>query len=79
MLDWWTLSEDRNDLGDLQKNLHWAFFLVNVAFFIQLIRWGQKDMEILKTLEEAHGSSGKAEDKAAADILGFIGTLPRSG
>ncbi|KAE9365014.1 hypothetical protein N431DRAFT_430584 [Stipitochalara longipes BDJ] len=79
MLDWWTVSEDRNDMSDLQRNLHWPFFLVNLAFFIQLIRRGRKDTEILKTLEEAHGTSGEAEGKVAADVLRFIGRLPHIG
>jgi hypothetical protein len=35
-LDWWTLSQELNDMGDLQRNVHWPRFLLMLPFSIGL-------------------------------------------
>ncbi|KAH6674700.1 hypothetical protein B0J14DRAFT_479030 [Halenospora varia] len=70
MLTWWTLSEDRNDMGNLQTNLHWPFVLINMAFFILLLESGEKD--VLDALEKAHEGNGENDAKIAEAIIAFI-------
>ncbi|KAH8660953.1 hypothetical protein BGZ60DRAFT_566618 [Tricladium varicosporioides] len=70
MLTWWTLSEDRNDMGNLQSNLHWPFILVNMAFFILLMESGEKD--VLVALEKAHEGNGDDDVKVAEAVVAFI-------
>jgi hypothetical protein len=72
MLDWWTLSEDRNDMGDLQRNLHWPMFLINVAFFVGCFDIGKEDKELLGELDTAHGEVGDRDIKVAEDVIGFL-------
>jgi hypothetical protein len=72
MLDWWTVSEDRNDMGDLQRNLHWPMFLVNVAFFLRCLIIGKEDEELLKELDIAHKEVGNGDVKVVQDIIKFL-------
>lgn len=72
MLDWWTLSEDRNDMGDLQKNLHWPMFLVNVGFFLELLRIGEKDGEVTEEVERAHDGDGEGDLKVAEEVRAYL-------
>lgn len=72
MMDWWTLSEDRNDMGDLQRNLHWPMFLVNVGFFLGLLGVGKGDEEFLGEIERVHGGSGGSERKVAEDVVQWL-------
>ncbi|MGK2896122.1 MAG: hypothetical protein ACSLEY_00765, partial [Candidatus Saccharimonadales bacterium] len=72
MTDWWTLSEDRNDLGDLQRNLHWPMFLLNVAFFVRLLEIGERDQELLVELEKAFGEKDENQFKVAQDVIAFL-------
>jgi hypothetical protein len=71
MVDWWTLSEDRNDLGDLQKNLHWPLLLVNTAFFIALLTMPEEDIELKNAIEDSHEvTSGERQTSEA--IVGYF-------
>jgi hypothetical protein len=72
MLDWWTLSEDRNDMGDLQRNLHWPMFLINVAFFVRCFTIGKEDKELLDELDSAHNEVGNWNIKVATDVVRFL-------
>ncbi|KAN0102655.1 hypothetical protein V8E51_010968 [Hyaloscypha variabilis] len=72
MLDWWTVSEDRNDMGDLQRNLHWPMFLINVAFFMKCFSIGEKDKELLDDLDAAHNGVGDGDVKVAEDVIRFL-------
>jgi hypothetical protein len=73
MLDWWTLSEDRNDMGDLQRNIHWPMFLINVAFFVGCFSIGEGgDKELLDELDNAHNEVGDEEVKVAKDVVKFL-------
>lgn len=69
MMDWWTLSEDRNDMGDLQRNLHWPMFLVNVAFFVELLK--TRDEEMLGEAEKAHGED-ENERRTSEKVAEFL-------
>lgn len=71
MMDWWTLSEDRNDMGDLQRNLHWPMFLVNVAFFVELLQ--TEDKEVIGEVEKAHGEDGN-ERNTAEKVVEYLKT-----
>jgi hypothetical protein len=71
MMDWWTLSEDRNDMGDLQRNLVWPMFLVNVAFFVELLKTG--DQEMIEEIEKAHVED-ENEMKSAQNVVDFLMT-----
>jgi hypothetical protein len=73
ILDWWTLSEDRNDMVDLQRNFHWPLFLVNVAFFLECFRIGMEgDSEIVRELDKVHQEVGNEDLKVAGDVVGFL-------
>jgi hypothetical protein len=58
MMTWWTISEDRNDMGDLQSNLHWPFLLINTAFYISLLTMPEKDLELVNIIEKSQKISG---------------------
>ena len=74
LLDWWTLSEDRNDMGDLQRSLHWPLFLANVAFFLECLRLGMEgDGEMLRELDRVHEEVGNEDLKVAGDVVRFLG------
>lgn len=72
MLDWWTVSEDRNDMSDLQRNLHWPMFLVNVAFFLRCLIIGKEDEELLEELDIAHKEVGNGDVNVAQDVIKFL-------
>ncbi|KAE8447850.1 hypothetical protein EG329_010079 [Mollisiaceae sp. DMI_Dod_QoI] len=72
MLDWWTLSEDRNDMADLQRNMHWPLLLVNCAFFLKCMTIGKEDKDLLKGLEEVHEEVGEGDLKVARDVVEFL-------
>ena len=76
MMDWWTLSEDRNDFGDLQKNLQWPLFFINVAFFLELLR--TEDDELMNELERAQGVGRSlptdSEVKTAIEVMEYLRT-----
>jgi hypothetical protein len=72
MLDWWTVSEDRNDMGDLQRNLHWPMFLINISFFLGCFILGKEDKELLEGLDAAHNEVGDGDVKVSKDVLGFL-------
>lgn len=77
MLEWWTLSEDRNDMSDLQRNLHWPMFLLNVAFFLGC--FGIAEMEGHKErvdgLEVAHREVRTEGVKVAENVAGFLRSM----
>jgi len=70
LMNWWTVSEDRNDMGDLQTNLQWAFLLVNLAFFVKLLKEGGGG--IVREVEGEHDGAGgdnRAIAKKVVDCL----------
>ena len=73
MMNWWTVSEDRNDMGDLQTNLQWAFLLVNLAFFVKLLKEGGP--EVVKQVEAGHEGSGIDSQTIAGKVVDQLGTL----
>ncbi|KAH0563337.1 hypothetical protein GP486_002099 [Trichoglossum hirsutum] len=74
MMDWWTVSEDRNDLGDLQRNLQWPFVLVNLAFFIALLTLPETDPELVAAVAAAQKVTGN-EKEVAEDVVAFLKLL----
>ncbi|KAF4628697.1 hypothetical protein G7Y89_g9449 [Cudoniella acicularis] len=72
MLEWWTLSEDRNDLGDLQSNFHWPIFLINTAFFILLLEMTRDERDILEELEKEHEGDREADMEVAEGVVRFV-------
>ena len=70
VLDWWTLSEDRNDMDGLQRNFQWPLFLVNVAFFLRCFEL--EDGRLLQGLEEAHEMVGNEDLKVAGEVVEFL-------
>jgi hypothetical protein len=72
MLDWWTLSEDRNGMGDLQKNLHWPMFLINAGFYLEVFSIGKVDEEMLGQVSGKHEPSGEEDMKAAKEIGTYL-------
>jgi hypothetical protein len=73
MMNWWTVSEDRNDMGDLQSNLQWAFLLVNLAFFVKLLKDGGP--EVVKQVEAGHERAGSDSQAIAGKVVDRLGTL----
>ncbi|KUJ14236.1 uncharacterized protein LY89DRAFT_649943 [Mollisia scopiformis] len=72
MLDWWTVSEDRNDMADLQKNLYWPMLLVNCAFFLECLKMEKEDDDLVKGLAEVHGEGEEGDAKVANDVVNFL-------
>jgi len=75
IMDWWTLSEDRNDLCDLQKNLHWPFVLINTTFFIQLFDQWKEGGKLATEVSRAQGRSDENEKGIAQEVVGFLQRL----
>jgi len=71
MMNWWTVSEDRNDMGDLQANLQWAFLLVNLAFFVKLLKEG--GLEMVKQVEAGHEGAGSDSQAIAGKVVDYLG------
>ncbi|KAH0539048.1 hypothetical protein FGG08_004394 [Glutinoglossum americanum] len=74
MIDWWTISEDRNEMVDLQKNLHWSLLLINISFYISLLTSPEKDTELVDAIESMQVVTGH-ESKIAEDVVGFFKQL----
>jgi hypothetical protein len=72
MLDWWTINEDRNDMVDLQKNLHWPMLLVKCAFFLRFLKMEKEDPELVRGVEEVHGVGNEGDVKVAKDVVEFL-------
>lgn len=70
VLDWWTLSEDRNDMDGLQRNFQWPLFLVNVTFFLRCFEL--EDGRLMQGLEEAHEAVGNEDLKVAGEVVEFL-------
>ena len=65
VVDWWTLSEDRNDLYDLARNLQAAFFLINIAFFLALGEaMGESE---LKAVARMHAGAGEDVERVGKE------------
>jgi hypothetical protein len=67
MMNWWTVSEDRNDMGNLQRNLQWAFLLVNLAFFVKLLKDGGP--EVIRQVEAGQEGAGDDSQTIAAKVV----------
>ena len=46
IVTWWTTAEDLNDMGDQHKNLYSSFVLISIAFFLALLRTGEKERDL---------------------------------
>lgn len=75
IIDWWTLSEDRNDRGDLQKNLQWCMFFVNMSFFLALMDTGLYDVELIIGIEKMQQVASEENVKIAGDVFKFFKDL----
>ena len=73
MMNWWTVSEDRNDMGDLQTNLQWALLLVNLAFFVKLLKEGGP--EVVREVEMGHKGAGRDSLSIAERVVDYLGGL----
>jgi hypothetical protein len=71
VMNWWTLSEDRNDAEDLQGNLQWCFTLINVAFFLELFRLKAEGLDI-KDVESAHSKEGDCDREVVESVAQFL-------
>lgn len=72
IMDWWSLSEDRNDFGDLQKNMQWCFVLINAAFFISLLRVREQEGLEISGIEDAHGKLSESNETVAENFVQFF-------
>ncbi|KID80894.1 hypothetical protein MGU_11689 [Metarhizium guizhouense ARSEF 977] len=73
LMTWWTLAEDRNELGDQHKNLHGSFVLISTAYFLQLLRKGEQTGELLNAIDAAHIKGATEEDNnCAQDFVDFL-------
>jgi hypothetical protein len=73
IMDWWTLSEDRNDAEDLQTNLQWCFILINIAFFLELLRLKAEGMDI-EDVENAHLRDG-CDMETVGNVVAFLKSM----
>lgn len=71
VMDWWTLSEDRNDLGDLARNLQWGFVLINTAFFIALMR-SEHFTRVQSRVEKVHAGSSGSNKEVAENFVQYL-------
>jgi hypothetical protein len=72
IIDWWSISEDRNDFSDLQKNLQWCFVLINAAFFISLLRLRELEELGIDSIEEAHSELSESNQAVAQKVVRFF-------
>lgn len=72
MLTWWSIAEDRNEMGDQHKNLHGSFVLISTAFFLALLRQGSKDEELIQAIELAHRPSSGDDETYAWNLVDFL-------
>jgi hypothetical protein len=71
MMDWWTVSEDRNDMGDIQRNLHWPFLLINIAFYVSLLTLPERDAELVDGIEQVQRATTHEKETAEAVVEFF--------
>jgi hypothetical protein len=72
LITWWTIAEDRNEIGDQHKNLHGSFILINLAFFIALFQNHGADKQLTDAVELAHSKSGDEDRDNARTVLEFF-------
>ncbi|KAH7169861.1 hypothetical protein EDB81DRAFT_774023 [Dactylonectria macrodidyma] len=72
LVTWWTIAEDRNELGDQHKNLHGSFILLCTAFFLAVLRKGEKERDLVKTINAAHEQASQEDDKYAQALMNFL-------
>ena len=72
MINWWTVSEDRNDMSDLQKNLQWCFMLINISFFLSLLELSRNKKFPLEAIEKVHCASSQGNKKVAQEVFEFL-------
>ncbi|KAN0070744.1 hypothetical protein V8E54_010909 [Elaphomyces granulatus] len=72
LVTWWTIAEDRNEIGDQHKNLHSSFILINFAFFIALFQDHGADGQLVQAVELAHSKSGDEDRNNARTVLDFF-------
>lgn len=77
MMNWWTMSEDRNDMADIQKHLNWPMLLVNVAFFMSLLTARDSDPVATVLSDAFRDPSGRVtfsglEEEMSEGIVDYI-------
>ncbi|EDP55677.1 hypothetical protein AFUB_003740 [Aspergillus fumigatus A1163] len=72
IVDWWAMSEDRNDALDLQKNLLWSFTLVNLAFYPSLLRNHGDDIQLMDAINAAHQGIDMEAEMIAKHLVTFV-------
>jgi hypothetical protein len=72
MISWWTVSEDRNEMSDLQKNLQWCFMLINISFFLSLLDISKNGKFPLGDIERVHSGSSQANRNVAQEVFQFL-------
>jgi len=72
LITWWTIAEDRNDMGDQHKNLHGSLLLTNIAFFLSVLRDYADDGELIAEIDKAHKSASKEDEKFAKVFVDFF-------
>ncbi|OCK78583.1 hypothetical protein K432DRAFT_356537 [Lepidopterella palustris CBS 459.81] len=75
IIDWWSLSEDRNDAHDLQKNLQWPFVLLNMAFYLALLESCVGDAQLLSGIEQAQQEASMESKGIAWAVVNFLEAL----
>ncbi len=69
LMTWWTFSEDRNDMTDIYNNLYGSMLLVNMVFFILLIRDYGGDGDLMSAVAERHGDLGDEDGRYAEELV----------
>ena len=72
LITWWTVAEDRNDMGDQHKNLHGSLLLINIAFFLSLLRKYADDNDIIAEVDEAHKDASEEDERLAEAVVNFF-------
>jgi len=72
LVSWWTFSEDRNDIGDMHKNLHGSFIVICMAFFVALLRNYPGDSTLREAIQVAHETATDDDEANAANMVTFL-------
>lgn len=72
LMTWWTIVEDRDDMGDQHKNLHGSLHLINIAFFLSLLRKYADDEELIAEIDKSHKSASEQDERFAGGSCNFL-------
>ncbi|KAH9477754.1 hypothetical protein JR316_0009982 [Psilocybe cubensis] len=84
MMNWWTISEDRNDMADFQKHLNWPMLLVNVAFFMSIfsdLESDPTDVRLKGAFQELDNrlTFSAIEKEVSEGIVGYMQNIVQVG